>query len=111
MAATVTYIREVVDPVSTRSAKNASGSTILARRIVRLVNTEVDAVALATAATQALYGVTGRTILNGEFGEVRVRGKVAVDVGAAVVRGDRLTANASGQAIPGASTNVMLGFA
>lgn len=75
-------------------------AAIAAYRIVKFGSDDVSALQ-AAAATDALFGVCGA--LAGDIGkrvDISLAGIAEVEYGAAVTRGDRLTADASGRAVP-----------
>lgn len=87
---------------------NFTASLIAGQRIVKLDNTNVDGVALAAAATDALYGVTLNDIPalpDGIGGDIVVTGMARVEAGATIAIGDKLTSDASGLAVPTTTDN------
>lgn len=93
--------RAIVPDQAVRAGKNSDANNdIPAKRLVKLDGANgTDAVALATAATDKLVGVTMETIgKGGKFGDVQVAGRAVVTAGAAIAIGDRITAGASGKA-------------
>ncbi len=75
-------------------------AAIAAYRIVKF-GADDSSVLQSAAATDSMFGVCGP--LAGELGkrvDITLTGVAEVEYGAAVTRGDRLTADASGRAIP-----------
>lgn len=110
--------RAIVPDSSVRGCKNADANNdIPAKRIVKFDGSNgVDAVALATAATEKYVGVTMETITKGsKWGDVQVAGRAVVTAGVAIAIGDRITSGASGKAAvwapAGGTNNSVLGVA
>lgn len=94
--------RSIVPDGGIRPGQNNHASVaIAAKRIVKLdPSNGVDAVALAVAATAALYGVTREQIpAVGKVGDVQVRGKAIVTAGGTVAIGDTVSADSAGKAV------------
>ena len=101
--------RAIVPASGQRVGRNRSGVDLAKSQIVRLdAANGVDAVTLATAATDTLYGVTTEIVINGADGNVQIAGKTVVISGNVVTIGQRLTTDGTGRAVPaapGAGTN------
>lgn len=80
-----------------------AGAAVAAYRVVRLGNAD-NTVIVATAATQPIIGVTGRSTASkaGDTVEVAINGVGKVQLGGNVTRGALLTAGTDGRA---AATN------
>jgi hypothetical protein len=89
-----------------RSAATAIGSYLL----VKL--TSDTAVALATAATDAIFGVTTELGIDaGRIGDVVTVGIYPVRAGAAIAVGDQVTSDSQGRAVVAVSGNTIAGRA
>ena len=92
---------------SVRAGFNATGATLAAKRVMRNdAANGVQAIQLATAATQTLLGVAMADIIDDDTGDVQLAPGVAVcDSGAAVAIDDVLTVDATGRVIPSTTDN------
>lgn len=100
-----------IDP-KYRGCYNATGGTILKGQIVKLVTpspVHPGQVALAAAATDALYGVADNDIPNLQFGDVQISGVAIVLAGATIAAGVQVTSDGNGKAAAAASGNSLLG--
>lgn len=87
------------DGTDHRSGYNGSGSDISAGYILKNDGTNTDGVALATAATDALAGVSIETMTNAMTQSYQRDGKAWVYAGATVTRGQKVTADATSRAV------------
>lgn len=95
------------NPLMTK-AHNAAGP--IAKHSVVKFHTDEESVVVATAVADKSFGVTDNVdVVSGESVDVHTHGIVDVVYGDVVTAGDRLTANASGQAVAvsGASDEVV----
>lgn len=103
----------VIEPVF-RTGYNNTGATIPKGTIVKL-QTAAPArggdVIAAAAATDNFYGVAAQDIATKSFGDVQIEGTALVLSGGAIALGQNLTSDGNGNAVNGASGNVMLGMA
>ncbi len=98
----------VPDNGGIRPGLNATGSTIPKYRIVKKVNTAVDAVAPATNGADVIYGVSMQPITDGFAGDVQVEGRAIVEAGGAIAIGAKITGGTGGKAaVAGAAANIL----
>jgi hypothetical protein len=97
-----------------RSVKNTSGASLPEGKII-IVNaapTVEDEVMVASAATDAFYGVVkDAAIADGEWGVAQIRGRAKVLAGGAVAVGARVTSDANGDGVTAVAGNGVLGIA
>lgn len=98
--------RAIVSSDGVRPGVNDTGAAIAAHLILRLDPANgVDRIRLATAATQALYGVSMQIIPDAGSGDVQTEKKAVVLAGAAVAIGDTVVADATSRAIASTADN------
>jgi len=104
-------LRQIVEGI--RSCKNTSGSTILEGTFVKLKTTPTvpQEVTVCTAGTDPAYGVAMHDIVDGDYGNVQIRGIAKVRGGAAVAVADRVTADADGEGVAAAAADAVYGLA
>jgi hypothetical protein len=111
MAASFTP-REV--PILSIGKKNTSGGALAKGTIVKLKAAD-DEIEAASGVTDELYGVTRHQADDGEWVEILVYGVAIVVAGGTIARGNRLTTDASGNAVAAAPAtgvnNSILGLA
>lgn len=94
------YMEHGERPLLKMPAKNATGSTIPANRIVTKTSSDDDyGVALPSADTDPVYGVTDRAIADLDTGNVTVQGVVNIECASAVTAKDKVTTDTSGKAV------------
>lgn len=105
----MTALREQTQPSYFRAGINpaGSGSDIPAHRFVKQ-GTNKDEIALATAVTDKIKGVTTEIVYEGKSQSYKVSGLSKIQVGAAVAVGDYLTTDASGRAITAATAGDLI---
>lgn len=98
------------NPLLTKSF-DAAGA-IASYRLVKLGSADGE-VEQAAAGTDVVIGVSGLVAADGagERIDIYLVGAVEVEYGAAVSRGDRLAANASGQGVPATAGDAVIGLA
>jgi hypothetical protein len=100
-----------IDP-KIRTGYNASGSVISKGYIVKVAGTTYqDQIALAAAATDALFGVAANDIATGGPGNVQVSGRALVYAGGTVAVGARVTTDSAGKGVAASAGNSVLGVA
>lgn len=111
----VTQPRVIDQPSCFRSGYNGSGSDISAGYILKDDGTNTDGVALATAVTDTIVGVSVETISDGKTQSYQMDGKAWVYSGGAISKGDLLTVDATSRAVvasqSASSTQNLLGRA
>lgn len=90
-------------PESIRSGKNATGSTIAAKRAVKWASGDNENVSLPAANTDALLGVTMAAISDGLLGDIQLRGRAICTSGAAITAKARVTVDTDGKVVPWAA--------
>lgn len=93
-----TQPRQITRPSYHRAGKNLGGTDIGANLILKQ-GSAVDEVAIATAVTDTLVGVSVEKIVAGKAASYQMGGKQAVKAGAAVAVGALLTTDSQGRAI------------
>jgi len=101
----------VPDNGGIRAGLNSTGSDIAKYRIMKKVNTAVDAITPATNGTAVIYGVTMQPITNGFAGDVQVEGRAIVEASAAIAIGANVTATTGGKAVTAGAAAHILGVA
>jgi hypothetical protein len=89
-------LRAIVPERFTRSAKNSTGSTIVAKRVV--VGYDA-AITLPAADTDATFGVTMGDIATGTIGDIQIAGRAIVTSGGAVTAGVLVTQDTAGKVV------------
>jgi hypothetical protein len=90
---------------------NGSGSTITAKKIVKRTGSGDQQIALATAGSDVIFGVTMNDIADKSYGGVQTQGKAVVTAGAALAtRGVRVTSDGSGRAVAAVAGDTILGI-
>ena len=103
--------RTIVNPGDIRAKKNSTGATLAKGTVVKLSAANDDLILKPAAIADAAYGVTMSDILDGQWGDVQLRGIALVLAGTGgVTRGDRLTHDTAGfgrvsTAAPAGGTN------
>lgn len=90
--------RRIVPDGAIRAGLNTDSGTIPANRIVR-DHTLTDSVRLCTDANQRPKGVSMEAIAVGVTGDIQIAGKVPVEAGAAVNKGDAIGSDTVGRGI------------
>lgn len=101
----------VPDSGAVRPGLNSTGSTIPKYRIVKKVNTAVDAITPATNGSAVTYGVTMQQILNGYAGDVQVEGRAIVEASAAIAVGANVTGTTGGKGVTAGAAAHIIGVA
>ena len=95
----MTQPRSIKEPDDIRAKKNTTGTTILARTVVKL-HTAKDEMRLPAATTDHLYGVALYDIPDGAWGDFQIRGRALCRAaGALATLGIRLMSNVTGQVV------------
>ncbi len=110
--------RVTVNPGDIRAKKNSTGATLPRGTVVKLSAATDDLILKPTAIADAHYGVVMNDILDGQWGDVQIRGIAVILAGTGgVTRGDRLTHDAanfgrvSTAAPAGGANNALVGVA
>jgi len=93
-----TQLRSITQPNYHRGGTNLSGTDIPASRILK-AGAAVDEIALATAVTDTLLGVSSEIIYNGKHQSYQVDGRCVILSGGAINVGDELTTDSTGRAV------------
>jgi Uncharacterized conserved protein (DUF2190) len=99
MAASTTSLRPIRSESDIRTGLNDSGSTITEGKVVRLSGAGADQIALPSADTDPVFGVTMEDIADDIRGDIQIGGRAVVTAGAAVSRGALLTMTTAGKVV------------
>lgn len=103
--------RTIVNPGDIRAKKNSTGATLPKGTVVKISAASDDLVLKPGAIADAAYGVAMNDILDGQWGDIQIRGiAIALAGTGGVTRGDRLTHDSAGfgrlsTSAPAAGTN------
>lgn len=90
--------RYIVADGQVRPGVNLSGSTIPARRIVK-VGAADDQIQIATDGLDAVQGITLEDIPSGRTGDVQITGRVLVEAAGAIAKDHLIAADSTGRAV------------
>ena len=102
----VTQPRTISGPYDFRTGHNGTGTDIPAGYVLKDDATNVDGVALATANTDVLIGVSSEAIKAGGVESYQNRGKAWVYAGGVVAKGDLLTCDSTSRAVKASAGSV-----
>jgi hypothetical protein len=91
-------LKSITQPSYHRTGSNLSGSDIPKARILK-AGAAADEIALATAVTDTLLGVSTETMYDGKSQSYQVDGRVVIETGGAFSVGAELTTDSTGRAV------------